>query len=88
MNTQIVFTIDPKIKARAMKRARREGLPFASVLKFATKAFADGRLSVGLTEEILPSKMRLLERESRLLDQGKGVRLNSIEAYRAFVDGL
>lgn len=51
MTTQVVFNIDPKIKARAMKRAKREGVPFASVLKFATKAFAEGKLTVGIQTE-------------------------------------
>ena len=41
MTTQIVFNIDPKIKAQAMKRAKREGVPFSAVLKMATKAFAE-----------------------------------------------
>ena len=48
MTTQVVFNIDPKIKARAMKRAKSAGVPFASVLKFATKAFADGRLTLDI----------------------------------------
>ena len=51
MTTQIVFTIDPKVKVQAMKRAKRAGVPFASVLKLATKAFAEGRFSVDITPE-------------------------------------
>ncbi|OGG53385.1 hypothetical protein A3H16_01520 [Candidatus Kaiserbacteria bacterium RIFCSPLOWO2_12_FULL_53_8] len=88
MTTQIVFNIDPKIKAQAMKRAKREGVPFASVLKMATKAFADGQLSIGLSEQIRPEKTRLWERQSRLLDQGKGTRLSSMKEYREFIDSL
>ncbi len=51
MTTQIVFTIDPKVKMQAMKRAKQAGVPFASVLKLATKAFAEGRFSVDITSE-------------------------------------
>ena len=43
MTTQIVFNIDPKIKAKAMKRAKAEGIPFAAVLKLAAEAFAEGK---------------------------------------------
>ena len=48
MNTQVIFKIDKKLKERAMKKAQEEGVPFTSVLKFATKAYADGDLHVGL----------------------------------------
>ena len=88
MTTQVVFNIDPKVKARAMERAKREGIPFASVLKLAAKAFAEGQFSVGIVDEILPQKMRLLERESRLLDKGKGRRFSSVKDALTFVDSL
>jgi hypothetical protein len=85
MTTQVVFNIDPKVKARAMERAKREGIPFASVLKLATKAFAEGQFSIGIVDEILPQKMRLLERESRLLDKGKGRLFSSVKEALTFV---
>ena len=50
MTTQIVFNIDPKIKAKAMKRAKAEGIPFAVVLKLAAEAFAEGKLNVGISQ--------------------------------------
>lgn len=64
MMTQVVFNIDPKIKAQAMRRAKKEGVPFAAVLKLATKAFADGRFSVDITEEIRPEKIKLQKKYS------------------------
>ena len=88
MTTQVVFNIDPKVKARAMQRAKREGIPFASVLKLAAKAFAEGQFSVGIVDELLPQKMRLLERESRLLDKGRGSRFSSVKDAVAFVENL
>lgn len=48
MTTQVIFKIDKKLKERAMKKAENEGLPFASVLKLATKAYADGELTIGM----------------------------------------
>ncbi len=88
MTTQVVFNIDPKIKARAMKRAKRDGIPFASVLKFAARAFADGTLSVGIVDRVTQQKMRLLERESLALDRGKGRRFTSAKDAQAFIERM
>ena len=88
MTDQVVFNIDSKIKAQAMRRAKRDGIPFSAVLKLATKAFAEGRFSVDIVEEIRPEKMKLLERESRLIGQGKGRRFASMKDARAFIEGL
>ena len=48
MTSQVIFKIDSKLKEQAMKKAQNAGLPFASVLKFATQAFVSGQLDVGL----------------------------------------
>ncbi|OGE80115.1 MAG: hypothetical protein A2826_00855 [Candidatus Doudnabacteria bacterium RIFCSPHIGHO2_01_FULL_43_23] len=48
MTTQVIFKIDKKLKEQAMKKAQREGVPFALVLKFITKAFVEGQFHVGL----------------------------------------
>ena len=88
MNTQVVFNLDAKVKAKAMKRAKAEGVPFSSVLKMAAKNFANGNLSIDLVEEIRPEKLRLWEKQSRLMDQGKGTRLANMKEYRAFIRSL
>ena len=51
MTSQVVFTLDTKVKQRAMARAKAVGVPFASVLKLAAKAFADGNYSVGFERD-------------------------------------
>lgn len=48
MITQVIFNIDQKLKGHAMKKARSEGMPFASVLKLATKAYVDGEFDIGI----------------------------------------
>ena len=75
MTTQIVFTIDPKVKAQAMKRAKQAGVPFASVLKLATKAFAEGRFSVDvMREERFNAKTtRRIRAALRDVEQGKNL---------------
>lgn len=88
MTTQIVFNIDPKIKAKAMKRAKSEGVPFALYLRQAAEDFAEGKRSMAIVDEIRPEKLALWERESKLLDQGKGTRLRNMKEYREFVRKL
>ncbi len=63
MTTQIVFNIDPTIKAKAMKRAKHLGVPFASVLKMATRAFADGKFNIEMVpeEKFNPKTRRQIE---------------------------
>ena len=55
MNTQIVFNIDKKLKERAMRRAKQEGLPFAAFLKVATEAYAEGEYRVGIIRTETPN---------------------------------
>ncbi|MEK7520271.1 MAG: hypothetical protein AAB581_03470 [Patescibacteria group bacterium] len=49
MTTQIIFKVDKKLKEEALAKAHREGIPFSTVLKLATKAFVGGSLDVELT---------------------------------------
>ncbi len=59
MNTQVIFNLDKSLKEMAMKKARAEGVPFSSVLKFATKAFVEGDFSIGMVERpVLNDKTR------------------------------
>jgi hypothetical protein len=47
MTTQVIVNVDKNLKIQAMKKAKREGIPFSAVLKLAIKAFVDGHLNVG-----------------------------------------
>ena len=51
MASQVIFKINEKLKERAMKKARKEGIAFASVLKLATQAYVDGALEVQLVAQ-------------------------------------
>ncbi|MEK7098807.1 MAG: hypothetical protein AAB908_02805 [Patescibacteria group bacterium] len=89
MTTQVVFNVDSKIKAKAMKRAKQKGIPFAAVLKLATKAFADGRFDFDLVdEEVRPEKLKLWEQQSRLVEQGKGRHFASAKEAMEFFENL
>ena len=81
--TQIIFNIDPKIKAKAMKRAKNKGYPFSAFLKRATEAFVEGRIDLEVGERIRPEKLKLWEKISRDYDAGKGLTFNSMKELRA-----
>jgi len=43
MTTQVIFKIEKKLKDKAMKKAKSQGLPFALILKLITHAYVEGR---------------------------------------------
>lgn len=88
MTTQIVFNIDAKVKAKAMQRAKREGIPLASVLKMATKAFADGTLSVEMVGSESFNAATRRQIEAALSDIGAGKNLRSFKGRDAMDDYL
>lgn len=51
MVTQVIFKIEPKLKNQAIRKAKREGTTYSSVLKFATRAYVKGDFRVGLVRE-------------------------------------
>ncbi len=90
----MLFRVDPAVKTRATRRARQEGIPLGVVLKFATKAYANGELNLGITQspEILNEKtvrqlagidrdIRLKKNLSPVVDDVESF-LNSLRAVR------
>jgi len=86
MTTQVVFNIDPKIKAKAMKRAKREGVPFASVLKMAAKAYAEERFSVDIQSAERLNAKTLKELQSIHRDIVRGRNLSPAFSTAAEMD--
>ena len=48
MVEQVIFKIDKKLKDRAMKKAKREGINFSIVLRAITIAYVNKQLDIGL----------------------------------------
>lgn len=76
MNTQVIFKIDKKLKERAMTKAQDEGIALASVLKLATKAFAEGYLTLGLVGSEKFNAIAGKEIRGALKDIAKGKNLS------------
>ncbi|MDO8552986.1 MAG: hypothetical protein Q7S01_05725 [bacterium] len=88
MTTQVMFRVDPAVKSQAMRRAKREGVPFASVLKLATKAYAEGRLTVDIASEEHFNAKTAREIRAALRDIKKGKNLVSFKNSKAMDDYL
>jgi len=88
MITQVAFTIDPAVKKSAMRRAKREGVPFASVLKLATKAYAEGKFSVEIVSEERFNEKTARELRAALRDIKKGKNLVSFKNAKEMDDYL
>jgi antitoxin component of RelBE/YafQ-DinJ toxin-antitoxin module len=74
MTTQVVFNIDAKIKAKAMKRAKHIGIPFASYLRQAAEDFAEGRMGMAIVEEKFNAKTaQQLRVALRDIEKGKNL---------------
>lgn len=76
MTTQVIFRIDPKIKAQAQRKAKGSGLTFSDVLQMATYAYARGDFEPVLMrkEERLNEKTRReLIKISQDIKEGKNL---------------
>ena len=75
MTTQVIFTIDKKLKNEAMRKARSFGLPFSSVLNLATRAFVDGKMNIEMVdaEPFNAKTRRTLSRILKDIDKGKNL---------------
>lgn len=75
MNTQVIFNIDKKLKEKAMKKSRSEGIAFSSILKLATKAFVEGDLDVRMapSRELNDKTKKVLERALKNIKNKKDI---------------
>jgi len=83
-----MFRVDPAVKSQAMRRAKRDGVPFASVLKLATKAYAEGRLIVDIAGEERFNAKTTREIRAALRDIEKGKNLVSFKSSKEMDDYL
>lgn len=75
MNTQVIFNIDKKLKEKAMRKSRSEGIAFSSVLKLATKAFVEGDLDVRIAprRELNDKTKKIIERALKNIKNKKDI---------------
>ncbi len=87
MTTQVIFRIDQELKDRAMKKAQGAGVPFASILKLATRAYVEGQLDIGIiSAQIFNQKTRReITQSLKEISAGKGLSPRFTNAKSAMV---
>lgn len=78
MTNKMIFNVDSKIKERAMKQAQRDGVPFSTVLKLATKAYAEGKLLLSISDVPSFNEATRKEIEQALGDIKRGRNLSPV----------
>ncbi len=73
MTTKVIFNADPKIKAKAMAHAKKQGITISYYLNQALVAFAEGTKRVEVVEKINDKTLRQLRKDYREIQAGKGV---------------
>jgi len=75
MTSQVSFKIDTKLKEQAVRKAQRQGLPFATVLQFATQAYIKGSLKVKAASgpNLNPKIRNVLARELKEIKERKNL---------------
>lgn len=76
MTNKMIFNVDSKIKERAMKQAQQDGVPFSTVLKLATKAYAEGKLRLSISDVSFFNETTRKEINQALEDIRKGKNLS------------
>ena len=79
MTTQVIFNIDKKLKERAQKKAKRDGLSFSDILQMSTRAYVEGKLEPRMVqrEEKFNAKTRK-EIEAAIKDIKLGKNLSPV----------
>ncbi|OGG60106.1 hypothetical protein A3C86_00960 [Candidatus Kaiserbacteria bacterium RIFCSPHIGHO2_02_FULL_49_16] len=73
------ITLPRNTYSEILKRQERADVAIAKLQK------AVEELGYG---EVKPSVLKRLEKQSRLLDEGRGIKLKNMKEYRAYVRGL
>ena len=73
MITQVVFNVDSALKDKAMKKAKKEGIPFSAVLKMAVKAFVEDKFNIGYIGDFNLKTSRELREIYKDIRKGKNL---------------
>lgn len=88
MTTQVVIKFDKKVKDQAMKRAKREGIPFDAVMNIAARAYAQRRFHIDGTQEEKFNAKTAKEMRSILKDIEQGKNIVSFKNMKEMDDYL
>jgi antitoxin component of RelBE/YafQ-DinJ toxin-antitoxin module len=87
MISQVIINVDSALKAKAMKKAKREGIAFSTVLKMAIKAFVEDKFNVGLIGDFNAETSRKIKRAIKDIKKGKNLspRFSTVAEMRKYL---
>ena len=68
MTTKVIFNIDKNVKAKAQRKARKQGMTLSSVLNFATRAYVNDSLEIDIIARDLAEARKEI-REGKLIPE-------------------
>lgn len=73
MISQVIVNVNTVLKNKAMKKAKAQGIPFSSVLKFAIRKYAEGAFEVGLVENFNTRTRKEIDKALQDISKGKNL---------------
>ncbi len=88
MITQVIINVDSKLKDRAMKKAKHEGIPLSAVLKSALKAFANDEVDIGLVPSFNAKTRKEIDQALSDIRKGKNLspRFSTVAQMKKYLD--
>ena len=84
MTTRVIFNADPKIKAKAMANAKKQGITISYYLNAALAEFADGTKKVEIVEQVNEKTLRRIKKTYADIQLGKEIPVS----FKNVEDGL
>lgn len=76
MTTQVIFNLDIKLKEKAQKKAKADGLSFSDILQMSTRAYVQGKFEpqmVQTGEKFNAKTLKELKQISKDIKEGKNL---------------
>jgi antitoxin component of RelBE/YafQ-DinJ toxin-antitoxin module len=73
MTTRIIFNADPKVKAKAMANAKKQGITISYYLNSALAEFAEGSKKVEIVEQVNEKTLREIKKAYKEAKAGIGI---------------
>lgn len=88
MTTKVIFNVNPKVKAKAMANAKKQGITISDYLNFALVEFAEGERRVGIVETLNKKTHREVMQAHRDYKAGKNIspKFSTVEEGFAWLD--
>ncbi len=88
MITQVIVNMDSTLKARAMKKAKKAGLPFSYVINHAVRAYVEDKFGIEFVQKFNAKTDREIRQALKDIKEGKNLSpvFHSVDEARKYLD--